>query len=129
MGNAELAAYQDLLSEDYKKRFGNDSLVIKVKDEMLRLLPGGEPTPQAVASSLYLSVRNLQRKLSNEGTSFSALLTEIRMQLAQDYLKQPYRSCNEVAYLLGFSDHSNFTRAFRRWFDKTPSRYREELAS
>ncbi len=127
MGNDELAAYQDRLSEDYKKRFGNDSLAIKVKDEMMRQLPGGEPTPKAVASALLLSVRNLQRKLNNEGTSFSALLTEIRMQLAEEYLQQSYRSCNEIAYLLGFSDHSNFTRAFRRWFGTTPTRYREQL--
>lgn len=127
MGNEELATYQDQLSEDYKKRFGDESLSLKVKDEMLRLLPGGEPTPKAVASNLCLSVRNLQRKLNGEGTSFSALLTEIRQNLAKEYLKQPYRSCNEIAYLLGFSDHSNFTRAFRRWFDQTPTQFREEL--
>lgn len=127
MANVELAEYQDRLSEDYKQRFGNNSLAIKVKDEMLRQLPGGEPTPKGIAESLHVSVRNLQRKLSNEGTSFSLLLSEIRQQLAKEYLAQEYRSCNEVAYMLGFSDHSNFTRAFRRWFNQTPTQYRESL--
>lgn len=127
MGNEELAEYQDRLSEDYKQRFGNNSLALKVKNEMLRQLPGGEPTPKGVAEPLCVSVRNLQRKLSNEGTSFSLLLSEIRQQLAKEYLAQEYRSCNEVAYLLGFSDHSNFTRAFRRWFNQTPTQYRETL--
>ncbi len=125
MSNTELAEFQDKLSEDYAKRFGDDSLAIKVKDKMLILMPAGEPTPQSVASALLLSVRNLQRKLNKEGTSFSKLLTEIRQGLAVDYLKQPYRSCNEIAYLLGFSDHSNFTRAFRRWHGQTPSDYRK----
>jgi len=128
MGNEELAAYQDRLSEDYKRRFGNNSLAIKVKDEMLRQLPGGEPTPKGIAESLHVSVRNLQRKLSNEGTSFSLLLSEIRQQLSKEYLAQEYRSCNEIAYMLGFSENSNFTRAFRRWFNQTPTQYRESLA-
>jgi len=127
MGNAELAAYQDRLSDDYKSRFGNNSLAIRVKDEMLRQLPGGEPTPKGVAETLHVSVRNLQRKLSSEGTSFSFLLSEIRQQLAKEYLAQEYRSCNEIAYMLGFSENSNFTRAFRRWFNQTPTGYRKSL--
>jgi len=128
MGNEALAKYQDRLSEDYKQRFGNNSLAVKVKNEMLRQLPGGEPTPKSIAESLHVSVRNLQRKLSNEGTSFSLLLGEIRQQLAKEYLAQVYRPCNEIAYMLGFSDQSNFTRAFRRWFNQTPTQYRESLA-
>jgi len=128
MSNEALAAYQDRLSEDYKQRFGNNSFAAKVKDEMLRQLPGGEPTPKGIAESLCVSVRNLQRKLKSEGTSFSIQLSEIRQQFAKEYLAQQHRSCTEVAYMLGFSDSSNFNRAFRRWFDQTPTQYRESLA-
>jgi len=127
MSNEGLAAYQDRLSEDYTLRFGNNSFAAKVKNEMLRQLPGGEPTPKAIAEPLCVSVRNLQRKLKSEGTSFSVLLSEIRQQFAKEYLAQQYRSCTEVAYMLGFSDPSNFNRAFRRWFNQTPSQYRESL--
>jgi len=128
MSNEELATYQDRLSEDYKRRFGNNSFAAKVKDEMLRQLPGGEPTPQGIAESLCVSVRNLQRKLKGEGTTFSLVLSEIRQKFAKEYLAQQYRSCTEIAYMLGFSDPSNFNRAFRRWFNQTPTQYRESLA-
>lgn len=127
MASNELANYQDRMSADYIARFGNNSIVLKVRDEIVRLLPGGEVSPQQIADKLNLSLRNLQRKLGDEGTNFKELLSEIRQQLAQEYIQQTYRSFNEIAYLLGFSDHSNFTRAFKRWFDKSPTQYRADL--
>jgi len=127
MASNELANYQDRMSADYIARFGNNSIVIKVRDEIVRLLPGGEVSPQQIADNLNLSLRNLQRKLGDENTNFKELLSEIRQQLAQEYIQQSYRSFNEIAYLLGFSDHSNFTRAFKRWFNKSPTQYRADL--
>ena len=69
-----------------------------------------------------MSVRSLQEN----GTSFSELLRELRKQLARDYLIDPHHQLSEVAYLLGFSDQSNFTRAFRSWSGVTPARYRDQ---
>jgi AraC-like DNA-binding protein len=127
--NRVLAKYQDSFSERYVARFGDDSTSLKVKREILRSLPGGNPTQASVANGLYLSVRNLQRKLEAEHTTFRQLLVDIRKQLTCTYLKQESRSLGEIAYLLGFTDHSNFSRAFKRWFDTTPTAYRNKLKS
>ena len=52
-----------------------------------------------------------------------------RRELAEQYLAQPGMTLLETAYLLGFADPSNFYRAFRRWFDATPSEYRARLGT
>ncbi|MBN7796548.1 AraC family transcriptional regulator [Parahaliea mediterranea] len=126
-GCPQLAAYQDTFSEDYIRRFGQDSVSMMVKDEILRLLPGGEPSQTAIAKALHISSRNLQRRLKAENTCFRELLGEIRMKLARFYVAQSDNSYMEIAYLLGFSDQSNFARAFKQWFGLSPSRYRNQL--
>jgi AraC-like DNA-binding protein len=69
---------------------------------------------------LHQSTSTLQRRLRQEGTSYQSLLDEIRRELALDYLRDGKHSIADVAFLLGFSDQSNFTRAFRRWTGTTP---------
>jgi AraC-like DNA-binding protein len=71
-----------------------------------------------------MSLRSLQRKLLEEGTSYARLLEETRRDMAKNYIENSILSINEIAYLLGFSEPANFTRAFRRWYDVTPSSYR-----
>jgi AraC-like DNA-binding protein len=55
------------------------------------------------------------------------LLDDTRRELAGQYLGQANLTLLEISYLLGFSDPSNFFRAFRRWFDSTPGEYRARL--
>lgn len=125
--NGELAGIQDRLTEDYLARLNNDSVSLKAKKTIIAMLPSGDVTALEVADKLNMSVRNLQRKLSSESTSFKDLLEEVRSTLVVEYLMDPRHSMNEIAYLLGFSDHSNFARAFRRWFNMSPSEKRQEL--
>lgn len=125
--NETLAQYQDSFSDEYLARFGTGSTSMKVKREILRSLPGGNPCQESVAEALHMSVRNLQRKLGSENTSFRLLVNDLRQQLAVTYLKQESRGFGEIAYMLGFSDHSNFSRAFKQWFDITPTEFRENL--
>jgi AraC-like DNA-binding protein len=127
--DSELAEIQDQLSARYAEQYSNSSFALKVKNEIIRNLPGGDPSQQVVAETLNCTQRNLQRKLQDEGVNFKQLLAEIRQQLARDYLQQSERSLSEVAYLLGFSDHSNFTRAFKRWFGISPTEYRQQADS
>jgi AraC-like DNA-binding protein len=122
--NPNLAKYQDSFSENYVSRFGTNSTSARAKTEILRLLPGGEPSLQSVAARLHTSPRNLQRRLSAEKTSFKLLVADIRKELARRYLADEQRSFTEIAYLLGFSDHSSFSRAFRQWFGCSPSSHR-----
>jgi AraC-like DNA-binding protein len=73
-----------------------------------------------------MSLRTLQRRLNDEGASYKGILDETRRELAAHYMAESHRSINEITYLLGFSEPSNFSRAFRRWTGKSPSAYRAQ---
>jgi len=78
-----------------------------------------------VARDLGLSGRTLQRRITEEGTSFRDLLSEARQELGRQLLSDPSAEIDEVACLLGYQDASSFYRAFRYWEGVTPSRWRE----
>ena len=128
-GDSELARVNDEQSQAYLDSFLTHSTTRKVVNEIVNRLPDGPPSQEQIASDLSLSNRTLQRKLKEEGTSFMDLLQDTRLQLAQKYLKQPTRSVLDVAYMLGFSEPSTFSRAFKRWTGKAPVEYREEQQS
>jgi AraC-like DNA-binding protein len=77
-----------------------------------------------VARGLHVSTRTLKRRLSDHGTSFSALLEGVRHQRALLLLENRQLGLADVAGRLGYSDAANFTRAFRRWTGQTPAAYR-----
>jgi AraC-like DNA-binding protein len=83
------------------------------------------PSIQEMARRLRLSPRTLQRRLSDEGTSFQQQLDAVREELARVYVQESKLPLGEVAYLLGYSELSTFLRAFRRWTGKTPSQFRQ----
>jgi AraC-like DNA-binding protein len=74
-----------------------------------------------------MSPSRLQQKLAEQDTNFQDLLSNIRQSLALDYMGQSRLSITEISFLLGFSDTSSFTRAFRRWTGKSPRDYRRDL--
>lgn len=92
-----------------------------------KLLEGGGDM-LTVARGLGSHPRTLRRKLKAEGTSFQALLEETRREQAAELLRRPSLSITEVALLLGFSETSAFTRAFRRWFGVPPRDFRRPRA-
>jgi AraC-like DNA-binding protein len=67
-----------------------------------------------------MSARTLQRQLGREGTTFAALLTELRREMAPSLLRDGRHGVSEVAFLLGYEDPSAFRRAFKRWFGRSP---------
>ncbi|WP_169082005.1 AraC family transcriptional regulator [Paenibacillus sp. PL91] len=97
-----------------------------VKWIMKRSLTGGRPDIQAVAKELSLSDRTLQRRLTEENTSFKNLLTQARHEQAREYLADPSLDIKEVAFLIGYEDQNSFYRAFRLWEGVTPSNWRTE---
>lgn len=86
---------------------------------------GNFPSVDDVASQLHMSSRTLKRKLQQLGTSYQKILDDLRRGLAVEYLTRSNHTIDEVAALLGYSDASNFARAFRRWTGKNPSDYRQ----
>lgn len=125
--NEAMATLHDRFAGEYLARFSESRVTHRARQVLCRILPEGEPKREAVAQALHLSQRTLQRRLQEEGTSFQTLLDDTRRELAEQYLAQPGMTLLETAYLLGFADPSNFYRAFRRWFDATPSEYRARL--
>ena len=84
---------------------------------------------QLASETLYINVRSLQRKLQAEGTTFKAVLNEVRLELADKYIRDQSLSLSEIAFLLGFAEISSFSRAFKRWTGASPSAYREDTVS
>jgi AraC-like DNA-binding protein len=80
-----------------------------------------------VARALAVSPRTLCRRLKEEGSSFRLVLSEVRKGLALDYLESSDLPLEEIAALLGYQDAANFNRAFQKWVDQAPGRYRRRM--
>jgi AraC-like DNA-binding protein len=104
-------------------------LVIRTRAVVPEVLKTGEPGLSGAARRLGVSVRTLQRRLREQGTSFASILDEVRRELAQREVARGTMSFQEIAFLLGFSQASAFDRAFRRWTGRTPSAYRSASAT
>ncbi len=122
-GNPELAAEADRLAARYIEGMAPDSTAAKVRSLLLKAMPSGEFDQDGIARSLNQSASTLQRRLRKEGTTYQGLLDATRRELALDYLRQGQHSLADIAFLLGFTDQANFTRAFRRWTGKTPREF------
>jgi AraC-like DNA-binding protein len=129
VGNVEVAYANDRLTERYLSTLDSDLVQDKVRRRLLDLLPSGAASQETVASSLNRSVSALQRQLKAEGISYWQILEETREMLALRLVRERQYSLSQVAYLLGFSDQANFTRAFRRWTGSTPSSFRARTGS
>jgi len=98
----------------------NENFVDTVRRALWSELPGGRPNLWRTASGLGISARTLQRRLRENGTSFSAVLEELRRELSGELLADKKRAVFDVAFLLGYSEPSAFQRAFRRWCGVLP---------
>lgn len=124
-GDPALARVNDEQTQAYLDSFLAQTTAREVVDKIIEKLPDGPPNQQQIAEALHVSNRTLQRKLKEEGTSFMDLLQDTRLQLARKYLGQPSRSVVETSYLLGFSEPSTFSRAFKRWTGVAPAEFRD----
>jgi AraC-like DNA-binding protein len=99
-------------------------IAAKLRRQLTETLASEPPDAERSARALGMSVRSLQRRLEEEGTSFKAVLDEARSTLALSHLRDPKRTVSEVAFLVGFSELSAFSRAFRRWTGQSPAGWR-----
>lgn len=82
------------------------------------------PGAAEVASALDLSERTFRRQLSQEHTSFRALLDQVRYRKAQTMLKESSHSIEAIALQLGYAESAAFIHAFQRWSGTTPAAFR-----
>jgi AraC-like DNA-binding protein len=128
-GNAELHAYLERQAQERLAALGtSSSIATRVREVIVRELPSGPPGMQRVAKRLGQSERTIRRWLDDEGTSFRDQIDLVRKSRAEELLPDRSIPLSHVAFLLGFSDPAAFSRAFRRWFDESPSEHRERVA-
>ena len=120
-----MAQLNDHIVVRYLASIDQKDIVNRVRSAILEQLGEGGVTESCAAKSLHMSSRNLTRKLVAEGTSFKNLLLEIRTELANQYINDATLTLTEISYMLGFSEVSSFSRAYRRWTGQSPSAARK----
>jgi len=122
--NDELAQLNEHIVVKYLAHAAREDIVNRCKAAIIDALPNGTANENAVAEALHMTPRNLHRKLQKEDTSFKQLLTEVRRELAVQYIQDRSKTLTEISYLLGFSEVSSFSRAFKGWTGRPPSEAR-----
>ncbi len=101
----------------------------RVRDALIELLPSGFPSRANVAERLGIGARTLARELEAEQTTYSAVVDDLRVELAIRRLRDGDSALGAIACELGFQDQSAFTKFFKRWVGVTPSEYRRQPPS
>ena len=106
------------------------SFSVQVRPLIAEQLARGRVRVEAVAEQLNMSRHTLYKKLKQENLTFAVLLEDLRRERALAYLQDRSKPLVEIAELLGFSELSAFSRAFKRWTGASPAKYRSsaELA-
>ncbi|MEN8213077.1 MAG: AraC family transcriptional regulator [Pseudomonadota bacterium] len=124
--NPLLATLHDQFMINYLAQLDRENIQERVKAAIIEHLPDGNISDAVVSEALYMNVRTLQRRLQQQNTTFKTLLNSVRRELADRYIRDSSKNLAEISYLLGFSEMSSFSRAFKRWTGETPSHYRRE---
>ena len=122
--DSQLAAMLDATLNERLAAQEKGSLVIQLSLWLEGQLPEGEPSLTDAATQYHMSVRSLQRRLSEEDLTWNQLVERTRRTLVERHLKVPGTTVTQLAFLLGFSDVSSFSRAFKKWYGVSPSQFR-----
>lgn len=108
-----------------EKRRVRTGVAGRVRDRLL-LAPSEMPGIDRVAEDLCVAPRSLRRRLEAEGTSFRALVEEVRQTLAEELLLLAGMKLDEIATRLGYAESASFIHAFKRWKGISPKTFREQ---
>jgi AraC-like DNA-binding protein len=124
-----LVRYLDRAAEDVLRSLTHrdGSFARRVARALWPALSAGAPSVASTAALVGVSVRTLQRRLGEEGTTFAKVLERLRQELALSLLHDRRLAIYEVAFLLGYSEPSAFYRAFRGWRGISPGKYRAKM--
>lgn len=124
-GTPDIAKATDRIAEEYIEALDPHKIASQVRRLLISLLPSGKADQDEVSRRLNRSASTLQRQLAEEGVSYRQVLESTRRSLAEDYLADGKHSHAQIAFLLGFSDQSNFSRAFKRWTTLSPKQFQD----
>lgn len=110
--------------EAFEKR---NSMTGRVRRLLLQKIPSGNISSKQIQNELKVSQSTLQRRLSEESTSFRQLLEDTKVEIATSYLENPSVNLAEISMMIGYSDPNSFFRFFKRLTGNTPSEYRRKL--
>ena len=122
-GAPDIAKATDRIAEQYIETLDPHKVASQVRRLLIDLLPSGKADQELVSSRLNRSASTLQRQLQGEGMTYREVLEGTQRNLAETYLRDKKHSHAQIAYLLGFSEQSNFSRAFKRWTSMSPRQY------
>jgi AraC-like DNA-binding protein len=119
--NRRLAKLHDEIMDRYLVEMGREDIVGRVRTGIMRQLPAGNVTMDSVSASLQHSSRTLRRRLKKENVSFKQLMTHVRKELVGQYMSDRSLMLSQISFMLGYSELSAFSRAYKRWFGVSPS--------
>jgi AraC-like DNA-binding protein len=111
---------QDFCEQVFADQVGTSELVPSIRTLLVNQ-PGRFENVDAIAERFGMSVRTLHRRLAAEGASYQAIVDDVRKRLALQYLDQTAMTIEQIAERVGFSDASNFRKAFKKWTGRAPS--------
>jgi AraC-like DNA-binding protein len=123
--NEVLAQMNERIVIQRLAQLDRDNVSGRVRAAIMELLPSGEVSDEAVADALHMTARTMHRRLKEDGESFRTLLTAVRRDLAEQYLADTSLTLTEITFLLGFSEMSSFSRAYKHWTGQPPSAARQ----
>lgn len=124
--DASMRAMMEQLAERQMQALSrSDDAITAARSLIAKRLGQGEVELGAIATALHLSARTLQRKLQDAGLSFTQLVDDVRRELAERYLADATLDLVDIAFLLGYSEQSAFTRAYKRWTGRSPAAVRK----
>jgi AraC-like DNA-binding protein len=121
----DVADATDRIAENYIASIDEGAVAHDVRQALIQALPSGHVDQESIANKLYRSRSTLQRQLGVEGTNYREILESTRQALAEKYLQGGEYTQAQVAFMVGFSDQSNFARAFKRWTGMSPGEFQK----
>lgn len=114
------------LSRSLVERNRRASIQDRTRYHLFKTIGIGEVDQTVVAQEMGMSRRTLRRRLGREGLNFQSIVDDCRMEVATlELVRRPRASLAEIALVLGYTEHSSFTRAFNRWNGMSPQAYRK----
>lgn len=117
--------FSEMLHERARSMQLKETFADKVRTTLISDFGGQVPGITVIAAQMNMSGRTFQRKLEEEGANYRAIAQEVRKEVATQLLKTTNYTLGHIADLLGFSDASTFSSAYKQWTGTTPGSLRK----